>query len=366
MKLKFTLMALAMLYPTISASPAMAQSRGGPTGVIVSPVAQTDWVETVEALGTLKAREQVVITSTVADKVATINFDDGQTISEGAVILELEAGEEKAEVEAAKSALNEAQKQYKRAKELLAKGATAQSVLDEQRRNYEIAKADVGVAEAQLQDHIIRAPFAGTLGIRQVSPGAYINAGQVITNLTDTRTMRLDFNVPEVFLSSIKPGQVVKVKTAVYRDSVFDGIVTAVDNQVDPISRAFSVRATLQNPDGKLKAGMLMSVTLEKDPEQTLAIPESTLIPESTRNYVYVVETAEEQSTAKKKEVTIGRRQAGTVEILKGLEPGELIVSHGALKLADGRPVKVLANQEDGRTVTEILDDITKPKPKKK
>lgn len=364
MKKTLAFTAALMLLPLIPNS-AMAQSRGA-VGVVVAPVERTEWIETIEALGTLKAREQVVITSTVADKVAKINFDDGQAVSEGAILIELESAEERAELQSAKSALSESEKQYNRAKELRAKGATAQSVLDEQRRVYEIAKAQVGVAESQLQDLIIRAPFSGKLGIRQVSPGAYLSAGQVITNLTDNRTMRLDFAVPEVFLDSIRPGQVVKVKTAAYRKRTFDGTVTAIDNQIDPISRAFSVRATLQNPEGLLKAGMLMTVMLEKDPEQAIAIPESTLIPESTRNYVYVVEEDAETTTAQKVEVQIGRRQAGRVEVIDGLEPGQLLVSHGALKLADGRAVKVLANQADGRTMTQILDDLTKPKAQKK
>lgn len=364
MKYAFALLATVFLLPTIS-TPAQAQA-GGAVGVIVAPVKETQWIETIEALGTLKAREQVVITSTVADKIAKINFDDGQMVDEGAILIELESAEERAELQSAKSALSESEKQYNRAKELRAKGATAQSVLDEQRRVYEIAKAQVGVAESQLQDLIIRAPFAGKLGIRQVSPGAYLNAGQVITNLTDNRTMRLDFAVPEVFLDSIRPGQVVEVKSAAYFDKTFKGTVTAIDNQIDPISRAFSVRATLQNPEGLLKSGMLMTVKLEKEPEQTIALPESTLIPESTLNFVYLVDDSAEQPTAQKTEVKIGRRQSGKVEILKGLEVGQLVVSHGALKLANGRAVEIVANQKDGRTVTEILDDLIKSQQQKK
>lgn len=364
MKKAFALFAVTVLFSSLSY--AQPKGGGGPTGVIVSPVAETLWVETIEALGTLKAREQVVITATVADKVATINFDDGQTITKGEVIVELDSGEERAELDAAKSAFNEAQKQYNRAKELRRQGATAQSVLDEQRRVFEMAKAQVGVAEAQLQDHIIRAPFSGVLGIRQVSPGAYLNAGQIITTLTDTTTMRLDFSVPEVFLSSVQVGQVVSVQTAAYRDKTFAGAVTAIDNQIDPISRAFSVRAVLPNTEGFLKAGMLMTVQLEKAPEATLALPESTLIAESTRNFVYLVDETAEQPTAKKTEVTIGRRKAGTVEILAGVEAGALVVSHGALKLADGRPVKVLANQADGRSIPDILDSLTQQPPQQK
>jgi len=165
--------------------------------------------------------------------------------------------------------------------------------------------------------------------------------------------------VPEVFLTSVNAGQMVVAKTAAYRDKTFKGTVTATENQIDPISRAFGVRAVLPNPEGLLKAGMLMTVHLEKAPEETLAIPESTLIPESTRNFVYVVDTSAEQPTALKKEVTIGRRKAGTVEVLEGVEAGVLVVSHGALKLADGRPVNILANQADGRSITDILDSLT-------
>ena len=139
------LFAATLLVPSL----ALAQPRGGgPIGVIVSPAAEVEWVETIEALGTLKAREQVVVTATVADKVAKINFEDGQAIEEGQVIIELDSGEEQAELQSAKSAYSEAEKQYKRVKGLRSQGAAPQSTLDEQRRVYEIAKAQVGVAEA--------------------------------------------------------------------------------------------------------------------------------------------------------------------------------------------------------------------------
>lgn len=290
-------------------------------------------------------------------RLKKINFQDGQFVQQGAVILELESHEENAQLESALSAYRESEKQYRRAKELRRKGATSQSTLDQQGRIYEIAKAQVEVAKARLQDHVIRAPFAGTLGMREVSPGAYVQAGEKITTLTDAATMRLDFSVPEIFLSSVRPGQEVAVQTVAYRGRIFKGLITALDNNVDPVSRSFSVRAVLPNDDGVLKAGMLMSVEIEKAPEMVLALPEGTLIPESTRNYVFVVEQNDEMIVAKK-EVKIGRRQIGLVEIYEGLEEGELVVSHGSLKLADGRTVKILANQADGRSIPEILKDL--------
>ncbi len=360
LRLHILFAALIICMPTQAIAQRPPMGMGGGVPVVVTPVVENQWVEEIEALGTLRAREQVKLTATVSDKVSAIHFTDGQWVEKGAIVVEMDSGEEKAELEAALSALREAKKQHQRSRKLVKKGATSQSVADEHRRVFEISKAQVGVAKAKLQDHVIHAPFSGVLGLREVSPGAYLNSGDTITTLTDASTMRLDFTLPEVHLASLTVGQTVKVITKAYDGRIFQGQISAVDNHVDNVTRAIGVRALLSNEENLLKAGMLMTVNIKKAAEPVLVLPEGSLVPESASNFVYVVDPTAKPAVAVKTEVKIGRRQAGIVEILSGVNVGQMVVSHGTLKLANGRPVMIIATQEQGVSMADILEKMNK------
>jgi len=201
--------------------------------------------------------------------------------------------------------------------------------------------ARMDAARARLADTYIRAPFAGRVGLRRVSLGALVTPGTVITTLDDTNTIKVDFAVPEMQLGSLARGQKVVARTSAYPGRDFSGTVASIDSRVDAATRSVVVRATVPNRDGALKPGMFMTVELTQDERPALVIPEEALVPEQARQFVFVAKNG----VADKREVTLGRREPGFVEITDGLAAGEAVVIEGTLKLRHGTPV-IEAGQE--------------------
>ena len=340
----------------------MGPQRGGfgrgPVPVIVTEVAFENWEQNIQAIGSLKANEQVELTTSVSGKVENINFTDGQQVKKGSILLQIDAGEERADLEAAKSLLNETKRQYERSRELRKQGATSQSVLDGHRREFETAKAQVGVVQARLEDRTIRAPFSGHIGLRQVSPGSFMQGGDKIAILTDNSTVRLDFSVPETLLSFLKEGLDVQATSRAYPQDTFSGKISALESYVDPLTRSVGVRAVLPNDDGKLNAGMMMVVQISLPVRQTIVIPEVAIVQEGAKKFVYVVNEEAQPPVAIKTDVNLGSRKEGVVEVIDGLNEGEQVIIHGVIKLADQRPINVVATKTDENTIKEILKSL--------
>jgi membrane fusion protein, multidrug efflux system len=197
-------------------------------------------------------------------------------------------------------------------------------------------EARVAAAQAHLSDTYIRAPFSGGVGMRKVSLGALINPGTVITTLDDASTIKVDFAVPESHVGQLRVGQEVLARTNAYPGRKFSGRVVSVDSRVDAATRAVTVRAVVANTDAALKPGMFLTVALSQDHRPALAIPEEAVVPEQARQFVYVVDGA----VVHKREVTLGRREPGFVEITSGLAAGDHVVVEGTLKLRDGATVR--------------------------
>ncbi|MDY6920809.1 MAG: efflux RND transporter periplasmic adaptor subunit [Pseudomonadota bacterium] len=323
-------------------------AAAAPVDVLVATVQSRDIADPLEALGTLRANEAVAVTVNVAETVESIGFRSGQRVKQGQVLLTLESAEERALVEEAESTRDEARAQLERIKTLAGRGDASQSLLDENRREFRVAEARLAAVESRLQNRIVKAPFAGVVGLRNISPGAYLAPGDLVTTLVDDRRMKLDFNVPSLFLTTLKPGVPIVARSRALADRRFEGEVASVDNRVDPVSRSVTVRAILDNPNGLLRAGMLMEVTLQSNPRAALVIPESALVQEQDRNYVYVLDQSDAATVARRQPVTPGLRLPGTVEIREGLQAGQQVVLEGAIKLRDGSPVKVLESPPYG------------------
>lgn len=199
------------------------------------------------------------------------------------------------------------------------------------------SKAAVDAAQARVNDTVIRAPFSGRMGLRAVSVGSLVTPGQVIATLDDISVIKLDFTVPESYLATVKEGQQVQASSTAYLNQVFRGRVASIATRVDPVSRSVLVRALIDNQSNQLKPGMFMSVHLTRAQGDALLIPEQALLPESDRQYVYVVNN----DVASKTVVTIGRRKPGHVEVRSGLKVGDVVVIEGGEKLTDGAAVKV-------------------------
>jgi membrane fusion protein (multidrug efflux system) len=327
-----------------------------PPSVIVAEVRLVDFVDRVEALGTLRANESVRLTASVTEIVSAIHFDDGDRVREGKVLVEMTSAEEHALLEEAEARVAEARRQYHRVKSLESQGTEAKSLLDQRRREWETARARLAAIESRLQDRLIRAPFGGVVGLRDISPGALVEPGDLITTLDDDSVMKLDFSVPSTYLAALKPGLGVVARTRAYGERDFSGQVSSVASRVDPVTRAVLVRAMLPNPGRILKPGMLMRVELLQNPRQALVIPEEALVPQGRKQFVLLVNDETDGNEVTRKEVRIGARRPGEVEVLEGLNPGERVITHGTEKVRVGQHVVVSAVDNGSQSLRELTD----------
>lgn len=341
-----TLFALLMV-GSVEAAPS-------PTGVFAAEVVAKPFVDRIEALGTLRANESVALTANVTDTISAIHFEDGDRVEAGKVLVEMNSGEETALLEEARVTAAEAQRQYQRIKSLESSGTAAKSQLDERLRQWEAARARVGAIESRLADRRLRAPFRGVLGLRNVSLGALVEPGDLITTLDDDSVMKLDMTVPATYLSALTPGLVIEGTTSAYGERVFRGKVSSIDSRVDPVTRSVTVRAMVPNDDRLLRPGMLMQAALLTNERRSLAVPEQTLLAEGDKHFVLVVDEAD-GNKAVKRQVTIGVRRPGEVEIVAGLSAGEKVITDGAIKLRPGQPVTIIGMQDGSRPRSELL-----------
>lgn len=316
------------------------QSRPA-TPVVVHEVTFTEFPVVVEALGTARANEAVLITPQKSDVVSSLHFEDGQLVDKGQLLLTLDNREELARVNELDVNIQEAKRQLARIKNLARESVASEQLLDEQQARVKALKAQLEVANAQLAELEIRAPFKGTLGIRQVSLGALIGPGDVITTLDDLLQVKVDFSIAENHLPTVALGQRIFSKSVAYPGEEFTGAISSIDSRVDPLTRAVQVRAIIDNPDLKLRPGMLLQINLQKQLLNTLTVPEKSLVPIEDKQFVYVIE----DSKAKMKQVEVGRRKPGLAQIISGLAEGEQVVIEGTLRLRNGSPVSVLQTE---------------------
>ena len=337
-------LASVAIYLIYSQSSGQAEGPRGGFGarevpVMVAPVSKTKFFDVLEALGTAKANESVSITAKVTETVRRIHFADGMKVKDGDILVELTSAEESAQIEEARAALQEADQQLDRVKDLVSKGNAPQSRLDSQRALRDGANARVVGLEARLADRLIRAPFAGLLGLRMVSPGTLVQPGSQITTLDDINVIKVDFTIPESFLAALGVGQSIVAQSAAYPERDFEGRVTTLDTRVDPVTRAVIVRAEIPNEDGAIRPGMLLTVDLVNNERTRISVPEEALVPIQDRKYVFVLK---EDQTVEQRLITIGSRIPGTVEVMDGLKKGDQVVTLGTNRVRDGSKVKVL------------------------
>jgi membrane fusion protein (multidrug efflux system) len=321
--------------PTAGGGPA-----GRPQPVAVQTVRSSEWVDRILALGTAKANESVTLTAKTAETVARVNFEDGQIVEAGAVLVELTDRTEVAQLKEAQAAYVEAEKQYQRLLGLAKQGTVTQSQVDQQLAARDAARARVDAIRVRLSDRVVTAPFAGVLGFRSVSQGALVQPGTVITTLDDVSLIKLDFAVPETFLGALATGQTIVAKSAAWPDREFIGTVRSLAPRVDPVTRSIQVRAEIDNAEGLLKPGMLLSVEVYNRPRQSLSVPEVAVSAVRDRMFVYRVSA---DSKAEEVTVTVGSRRRGEVEILEGLAEGDRVITDGLVRVRDGVPVNVVS-----------------------
>ena len=341
---------LMMLVP-----PLMAQTTKA-VDVIVQAVTSQPLESRIEALGTLRANESIRLTSNVTKTVTNINFDDGQRVKKGQVLVEMTNAEERALLDEARFNMEEARKQMERVRSLVETRAASQSLLDQRMREYESAHARYLAIDARLQDLHLDAPFSGVVGLRNISVGALVSPGDLITTINDDSRMKLDFTVPAIYLRSLQVDLPIMARSRALGDKVFEGKIYSIDNQIDPVTRAITVRALLPNDDRELKQGMLMSINLYANKREALVISEAALVPLGSDNFVFVVQPQGETLTVERRQVTIGQRLRGFVEILNGLEADEKVVTHGLQKIRAGTLINITAEETGEESLSELID----------
>ena len=310
-----------------------------PVTVEVVTVERRAMAYDVSAVGSLVSNESVVLRPEIAGRIARIGFRDGEAVQRGAVLVELDNAVQRAELQQARAKLTLAKANSGRTEDLFARNFVSQSSRDNARAELDLARASLDLAQARLDRTVIRAPFAGVVGIRSVSPGDFVQDGDALINLEDIATLKLDFRLPELYLDRVQQGQALELATDVLPDETFAARVDAIDPLVDAQGRAVRLRASLANPAGRLRPGVFVRVRLVlAERPNVLVVPEAALVA-APGNVQFVYQVLE--GKAQRVDVSTGMRRDAVVEIVSGLAQGAQVVSAGQLKLRDGTPVLV-------------------------
>ena len=320
-----------------------AGSKGFPPAVVAATeVTKENWQPSLQSVGSLVATNGIDVSTEVNGIVSEIVFSSGQPVEQGQVLIRLDASVDNAALEALRAERRLTEIQFNRAKDLFKKRVSSKSEFDEAQARFDAANARVKQQEEVIKRKVIRAPFSGLAGIRQVDLGQYFEAGSPIVGLRALDPIYVDYTLPERYLTRIQPGQKVMVRLDAIPSQVFNGEVSAVNSGVDTGTRTLKVRATLANPDKIMRPGMFAKVdTITGDAQPVLTLPRTAISFNTYGNFVYVINKSDEgPMTVKRTSVEIGEVREGHV-VVKNLQEGVQVVRAGLVKLRDKMPVKV-------------------------
>ena len=321
-----------------------------PATMITAYTVQEGTVEqTLNAVGRLTARQSINITSLVDGRVASLALTDGATVEANAPLVILDSREQSARVAETRAALQDSERQLDYMKQLIERGAVSQDELEATTTQVEQQRAALRAQEVILSDYTIRAPFSGTLGLHDISVGASIQTGSVITTLDDLSVLNLTFELPENLLGSMQPGQKITARSNAWPNDYFIGHVDAIDSRINPNSLTFRARVVLPNPDIKLRPGLFMQLQIPVVQRETLVVPVHSILYDGGRNFVFVIN---DNDTVSRREVVTGRNRHGLMEIIKGLTAGERIVDEGIAKVREGSQITTLPQPVSQQTVS--------------
>lgn len=329
------------------ASPASpAPGAGRPVTVEVARVEVTKLVDDVQAVGSLRSRQGVVLRPEVSGRVTRLNFRDGDRVRRGQLLVQLDDQLPQAQVRQSEAELSIARANHKRNQELLAQNFISQRTVDESAANLDVAQAKLALAQATAARLKIVAPFDGIAGIRAVNVGDYLKDGTDMVNVEDIDVVYVDYRLPERFQTQVKKGQKALVEIDALPGRTFDALIQAIDPLIDANGRSIAVRATIDNRQQLLRPGMFARVTtVFGERERALVIPEEAIVPQGGRQFVIKVLNGPEKDSqvSKRVEVKVGIRRPGRVEILDGLGEGDTVVTAGQQRLQkDGAALKII------------------------
>ncbi|HEY1078017.1 MAG TPA: efflux RND transporter periplasmic adaptor subunit [Fontimonas sp.] len=290
------------------------------------------------AVGSLLSDESVMLRPEIGGRVVTIGFKEGQAVKSGQLLIALDDSIYRAQFDQARANYELARRNFERAQELLGRKLIAQADRDQASATFDAATAAMALAQARLDQCRIVAPFAGVAGLRLVSPGDVVAPGQDLVNLEDLSTLKLDFRLDESALPALAVGQALDLSVDSYPGETFKAELYAIDPRVSAATRSIGLRARLANPEGRLRAGQFARVRLAVDQRvEAIVVPEQAVFPRGEKQFAYVVVDGKAQL----RELQIGQRSPGSVEVLSGLSVGEALVYSGLQHLGDGVPVSV-------------------------
>jgi membrane fusion protein, multidrug efflux system len=323
------------------AAPRPQAPAAKPMGIPVNaePVQIGKVTDELSAVGSLLAEESVIIRPEIDGRIVGLQFEEGQAVTAGTQLVTIASTEFVAAAAQVRADLKTEEQRLKRDLELFAKHFISKDALEVQRGTVDRLKARLDEFESRVAKTTIRAPFSGIVGLRQVSPGAYVKAGADIVRLENVSTLKVDFRVPETYMSKLRPNQEIAVRVDAYPGEDFKGRIYATEPVVEERTRTILLRARIPNQGLKLKPGMFVrvAVTLEDRPSAVI-VPEQAIWPQGKESFVFRVVNGKAALT----KVEIGNRRPGHVEITRGLAANDIVVTDGQIKLRDGAPVVVI------------------------
>jgi membrane fusion protein (multidrug efflux system) len=318
-----------------------------PESVTTATVETASWEQSKAAIGTLVAVRAVTLGAEVTGTVREVSFDSGGSVKSGTVLVRLDTSTEHALLASSQADAALAKLSLERAQSLRHAGANAQADLDLAVARAKQAEAAVANLTAIIAKKTLRAPFDGRISIRQVELGQVVSPGTPIASLQSVSPIHADFYFPQQALAELQAGQRARLRTDIFPDARWDGVVSTINPEVDVATRNVRVRATFENPDGRLRPGMFANVeVLSNEERSAVVIPATAVLYAPYGDSVYIVEEKKDtsgrpSSVAHQKFVRLGERRGDFVAIAGGLEPGETVISSGAFKLRNGVAVKV-------------------------
>jgi len=313
-----------------------------PTSVTTAKVERQSWLPAYNAVGDVVSVQGVTVTTEAPGKVVGISFESGSSVKVGDLLVELDVSAEKAQLASAAAAAQLARVNLQRSRELRANQTISQSDLDTVEAQAKQAEAQIANVEAAIAKKIIRAPFAGRLGLRMVNLGQFVASGEAIVSLQSVDPVYVDFYLPQQRLADIKEGFGVEVFSDTDSQKLFTGKVTAISSAIDAATRNIKVRATLANPEGSLRSGMYVNTrVIQPTPRNVIVIPATAVLYAPYGDSVFVAQKSEKGDglVVVQKFVRLGETRGDFVEVTKGLAEGEDVVSNGAFKLRNGAAV---------------------------
>jgi len=321
-----------------AASKAAPSPAATAVNVEVAHVLRTEMPQTITAVGSLRSDESVTLRPEVAGRISAIDFQEGQQVAKGKPLVRLDPSVAQAELDQARANMTLAEAKYNRAIDLQGKGFISGQAKDEAENNLKVAQASLSLAQAKLAKTTLVAPFSGVIGLRVVSNGDYVKEGTDLVNLESIDPLKVDFRVPEIYLSQVKVGQSLQITLDALPGKTYEGKVIAINPLVDAAGRAVVIREQVRNQDTTLRPGMFARVRLlTHDAQTALVIPEQSIVPQGDDQYVFRVV----EGKAARTKITVGQRRDGKVEVVQGLGPDDSVVTAGQLKIRDGSPLQI-------------------------